>query len=81
MVKKIKSLVYDNNKRDAFVVTQDDGTTFDFIPSKEGLYFYDFMNSVKRSKEIDASHVMMVEMVEDIKRNFSKRGIENADLA
>jgi len=39
------------------------------------------MNSVKRSKEIDASHVMMVEMVEDIKRNFSKRGIENADLA
>jgi hypothetical protein len=68
-------------KRDAFVVTRDDGTTFDFIPSKEGLYFYDFMNTVKRNKEIDASHVKMVETVDDIKRNFSKREIENADLA
>jgi uncharacterized protein (DUF2164 family) len=47
MAKKFKSLVYNNNKTDAVVVTWDGGTTFEFVPSKEGLYYYDFMNSIK----------------------------------
>ena len=60
MAKKFKLLIYDNNKKDAFVVTRDDGTTFEFIPSKDGLYYCDFTNSIKRKKEIDAAHVILI---------------------
>jgi hypothetical protein len=81
MAKKFKSLFYDNNKKDAFVVTRDDGTTFEFITSKDRLYYYDFTNSIRRKKEFDAARVMIINTVDEIKKNFSKREIENADRA
>jgi hypothetical protein len=36
--KRFKSVRYDNTKKDAFVITRDDGSEMEFIPSKEGLY-------------------------------------------
>ena len=32
---------YDNENKDMFLVTKPNGTTVEFQPSKEGLYFYD----------------------------------------
>jgi len=49
MAKKFKSLKYDNMKKDVFVVTRDDGSTLEFIPSSEGLYYYDFSNSTSHA--------------------------------
>jgi hypothetical protein len=48
MTRRFKSVVYDNRQQDAFIVTRDDNTTFTFVPLKEGLYFYDFQNSINR---------------------------------
>ncbi len=81
MAKKFKSLVYDNNKKDAFVVTRDDGSQFKFILSKDGLYYYDFNNSIKRKKEMEVRHSMIVNTVEEIKLKFTKREIADADKA
>jgi hypothetical protein len=44
VTKKFKSLVYDN--------TREDGSTFEFVPSSKGLFYYDFTNSIKRQKEM-----------------------------
>jgi hypothetical protein len=82
MAKKFKSLKYDNTKRDAFVVTRDDGSTFEIIPSPDGLYYYDFSNSVKLYKNLlENQHVMVIDTVDDLKRNFTKREIAAADVA
>jgi hypothetical protein len=68
MAKKFKSLKYDNTKRDAFVVTRDDGSTFEIIPSPDGLYYYDFSNSVKLYKNLlENQHVMVIDTVDDLK--------------
>jgi hypothetical protein len=81
MAKKLKSLVYDNNKKDAFIVTREDGSTFEFIPSSEGLYYYDFNNSVKRQTLLEKNkHTMVIDTVDELKRNFTKREIERADI-
>jgi hypothetical protein len=81
MVKKFKYLVYDNNKRDAFVVTRDDGSAFEFIPSPEGLYYYNFTESIKRQKEMQTKHVMIVDSVDEIKRNYIKRALDGVEKA
>jgi hypothetical protein len=59
--------------------TRDDGSIIEFIPSKEELYYYDFTHSINRKKEM--GHTMIVNTVEELKRNFSKREIEVADKA
>lgn len=41
-------MTYDNKMKDAFVIKRDDGSEMEFIPSKEGLYHYDFNISIKR---------------------------------
>jgi hypothetical protein len=82
MAKKFKSLTYDNTKRDAFVVTRDDDSTFEFIPSPDGLYYYDFSNCVKQYKNIlENQYLMVIDTVDDLKRNFTKREITAADVA
>jgi hypothetical protein len=78
IAKRFKSVTYNNRERDAFKVTRDDGSIIQFIPSKEGLYYYDFNDSIEWSK----SHsVMIVESVEQLKRNYNKREIEAAEKA
>jgi hypothetical protein len=67
--------------RDAFQVTRDNNTITEFQPSEEGLYYYDFEESVHRKQEhkqemIPVERTMVVQTVEDIKRNFTKREIE-----
>jgi hypothetical protein len=81
--KRFKSVTYDNNKKDAFIVERDDGSKMEFIPSKEGLYHYDFKLSIERCKEQrkPAEKTMVIQKVEGIKRNFSRREIDQANEA
>jgi len=81
--KRFKSVTYDNNKKDAFIVERNDGSKMEFIPSKEGLYHYDFKLSIERCKEQrkPAERTMVIQTVEGIKRNFSKREIDQANEA
>jgi hypothetical protein len=85
IIKRFKSVKYDNGVKDAFIVTRDDGSTMEFIPSKEGLYHYDFSSSKKRRKEIEQKlkeeKTMVIRTVEEVKRNFTKRELENAEEA
>jgi hypothetical protein len=71
--RRFKSVTYDNNKKDAFIVERDDGSKMEFIPSKEGLYHYDFKLSIERCKEQKkpAERTMVIQTVEGIKRNFN----------
>jgi hypothetical protein len=73
LTKRFASVVYDNKIRDAFTVTRDDGTMLDFIPSDDGLYYYDFNQSVRRKVESIQERTMVVTTIEEIKRKFSKR--------
>jgi hypothetical protein len=56
---------------------REDGLTLKFIPSKEGLYYYNFNQSMMRKPAI----AMMINTVEDVKQNFTKIEIEAADQA
>ena len=51
LTKRFKLVVYDNKRKDAFVVERDDSSHMEFTPSKEGLYHYDFNLSIKRRLE------------------------------
>jgi hypothetical protein len=80
--KRFKSVTYDNNKKDAFIVERDDGSKMEFIPPKEGLYHYDFKLSIERCKEQEKpERAMMIQTVEGIKRNFNKKEIDQANEA
>jgi len=80
--KRFKNVTYDNTKKDAFIVRRDDGSNMEFIPSKDGLYHYDFNISIKRRIAMEsAKKTLIVNIVEDLKRNFSKSEIERADNA
>jgi hypothetical protein len=48
MTKRFKNVTYNNTKKDAFIVKRLDGSAMEFIPSKDGLYHYDFNKSIKR---------------------------------
>ncbi len=60
MAKKFKSLKYDNTERYAFVVTRDDSSTFDFVPSSEGLNYLDLSNSINRHRNLLGDQHTMV---------------------
>ncbi len=83
MTKRFKSVVYDNQEKDAFIVTRDDGSVMEFLPSAEGLYHYDFSSSVQRkmeqAKQIETA--LVIKTVEGIQRNFTKKEIEQAESA
>jgi len=84
LAKRFKSVTYNNRIKDAFIVTRDDNSTMEFIPSAEGLYHYDFNLSVERRKELESikkETAMIIQTVDGIKRNFSKKEIEYADKA
>jgi hypothetical protein len=84
LAKRFKSVTYNNRIKDAFIVTRDDNSTMEFIPSAEGLYHYDFNLSVKRRKELESikkETAMIIQTVDGIKRNFLKKEIEYADKA
>jgi len=52
LVRRFKSVTYDSKINDAFIVTRDDDSTMEFIPSPEGLYHYDFNISIKWRQEL-----------------------------
>ena len=80
--KRFKNVTYDNTKKDAFIVRRDDGSNMEFIPSKDGLYHYDFNISIKRRIAMEsAKKTLIVNTVEDLKRIFSKSEIEGAENA
>jgi len=75
---------YDNNVKDAFIITRDDNSTMEFVPSTDGLYHYDFNLSIKRRLELEKiqkAKTMVIQTVEGIKRNFTKKEQEQADKA
>jgi hypothetical protein len=55
----------------------------EFGPSEEGLYYYDFMQSVRQreTQEEQQQKAMVVTTVEEIKRSFMKKEVEAADEA
>ncbi len=73
MTKRFKSVTYDNEKEDAFIVQRDDKSKMKFRPSTEGLYYYEFKESIRRKKVLESrsgeekkesEHVMVVKTVE-----------------
>jgi hypothetical protein len=44
-----------------------------FHPLKEEIYYYNFINSIKRNKEMEVAKTMVVTTVEQIQWNFTKR--------
>jgi hypothetical protein len=84
IIKRFKSVKYDNVVKDAFVVTRDDDSTMEFIPSREGLYHYDFLLSIKRRQEAEKpkeQKAMVINTVEEVQWNFTKCEIENSEEA
>lgn len=76
MTKRFKAITYDNRTKDAFQITCDDDSIIEFKPSPEGLYYYDFADSIRRKKaqEVDKKALAMaIQTVEELKRNFTKR--------
>jgi len=82
IAKRFKSVVYNNQEQDAFIVKRDDDTFLEFVPSKEGLYYYDYRNSIARSMMKPVrSTTMVVESVETMRRNFMKKELKQAEEA
>jgi hypothetical protein len=61
LTKQFRSVRYDNQVKDAFIVTRDDGSRMEFVPSAEGLYHYNFEHSIKLAmkKKEKPSNTMM----------------------
>jgi len=79
MAKRFKSIVYDNKESNIFHVTRDDDTVMEFRPSPEGLYYYDFNNSVLRQRrEEDA---LVINTVEDLRRNYTNKELKKIEEA
>jgi hypothetical protein len=76
MTKRFKAITYDNRTKDAFQITRDDDSIMEFKPSPEGLYYFDFADSIwrKKAQEVDKKALaMVVQTMEELKRNFIKR--------
>jgi hypothetical protein len=82
MAKTFDSIKYDNNMKDAFLVERDDGSVFEFTPSKEGLYYYHFTKSIERKKKLlETKRTMMIDNIEKLQRRFTNREIDSAEKA
>jgi hypothetical protein len=81
MARRFQSIVYNNKTRDAFLVTRDNGTIMEFVPSTSGLYYYDFNISVTRHKDKSLQNTMMVETVEELRQNYTARELKQMDDA
>jgi hypothetical protein len=51
MAKRFQSVTYNNRDTDAFRVMRDDRSVMEFVPSKEGLYYYDYNVSIEHSQK------------------------------
>jgi hypothetical protein len=80
MARRFQSIVYNNKIRDAFLVTRDDGTIMEFVPSSDGLYNYDFNTSVMRHQE-KTQNTMVIETVDELRRNYTARELKQLDEA
>jgi hypothetical protein len=66
------------------LLTRDDNTTFTFVPSKEGLYFYDFQNSINREaikKEPEEQNTMVINTMEELQQNYTTRELKQVEAA
>ncbi len=82
MARRFHSIQYNNKVCDAFLVTRDDGTIMEFVPSSEGLYYYDFNISVMRHQQQRNRHnTMMVATVDELGRNYTAREMKQMDEA
>jgi hypothetical protein len=79
--KRFKSVIYSNQEQDAFLVMRDDGSSFEFTPSKERLYYYDFRNSIARSTMPAVQSTMVVESVEELKKKIIAWELKRAETA
>ncbi len=70
LMKFFKPVIYNNQVKDAFIITRDYGSRMKFIPSAEGLYHYNFEHSIKcaMKKKEKPGNTMMVGTVEDEKK-------------
>ena len=81
MAKTFDSIKHNKNEKDAFIVERDDGSVFEFTPSKEGLYYYNFMRSIERKKKLlETKNTMMID-IENLQRRFTKREVDAAEKA
>jgi hypothetical protein len=74
MTKRFQSVTYNNRDTDAFKVMRDDGSV------REGLYYYDYNVSIECGKK-NVQRTMVVDTVEQLKRNYNKRELEAAECA
>jgi hypothetical protein len=81
MARRFQSIVYNNKVCDAFLVTRDDGTILEFVPSVGGLYYYDFNISLMRHKDKSLQNTMMVETVEELHLNYTASELKQMDDA
>jgi hypothetical protein len=82
MAQRFQSIMYNNKICDAFLVTRDDGTIMEFVPSAEGLYYYNFNISLMRHQEKQITkNTMVVETVEELRRNYTTRELKQMDEA
>jgi hypothetical protein len=81
LTKRFKSVTYNNQEQDAILVRRDDDSILEFAPSKEGLYYHDYRNSIARSMQPPVHSTMVVESVEELRRNFTKKELKQAETA
>ncbi len=69
--------------KDAFIVTRDDGSNMEFVPSAEGLHHCSFSLSIKQKKEQEneTEKTTVIKTLEYVQRNFTKRELEQAEEA
>jgi len=81
LTKQFKSVTYNNQEQDAFLVRRDEDSILEFAPFKEGLYYYDYRNSISRSMQPPVHSTMVVESVEELRRNLTKKELKQAETA
>jgi hypothetical protein len=79
MARRFKSIVYDNKESNVFHVTRDDDTIMEFRPSPEGLYYYDFNNSILRQQREEDT--LVINAVEDLQRNYTDKELKRIEEA
>jgi len=79
MANCFKSIVYNNKESNIFHVTRDDDTVMEFRPSPEGLYYYDFNNSILRQRREEDALVINAE--EDLRRNYTDKELKRIEEA
>ncbi len=85
IAKRFKSVKYDNEIKDAFMITRDDGSIMEFKPSDRGLYYCNFKESLRRKQQRQNENkenlTMMVDTMGEKQRNYTRREIEAAENA